>query len=130
MKQLLLAVLTLGLVSTVLGGPTEVPKGSALRTELFNLARSGVEAEAGQTVKFNGSLKRLGDWAFFVGQIVDASGKQIRVGPNESADTALLWKIVDSEWQSITYIVGMTDVAYASWPDEYGVPQELIFPEG
>jgi hypothetical protein len=130
MKQLLLAVLTLGLVSTVLAGPTEVPKGSALRAELFDLARSGVESEAGQTVKFNGSLKRLGDWAFFVGQIVDASGKQIRVGPNESADTALLWKIVDSEWQSITYVVGMTDVAYASWPDEFGAPQELIFPEG
>lgn len=128
MKQLLLAVLTLGIVSIALAGPTEVPKGSALRAELFDLARAGVESEAGAPVKFNGSLKRLGDWAFFNGTIVDAAGNQIRVGPNESADTAILWKIVDNEWQSITYVVGMSDVAYASWPDEFGAPQELVFP--
>jgi hypothetical protein len=129
MKHLLLAVLTLGLISTALANPTEVPKGSALRAELFDLARGGVEAEAGQSVKFNGSLKRLGDWAFFLGQIVNASGNQIRVGPNQSADTAILWKIVDSEWQAITYFVGITDVAYASWPEEFGAPEELIFPK-
>jgi len=29
----------------------------------------------------------------------------------------------------ITYFVGITDVAYASWPDDYGVPSALIFPK-
>jgi hypothetical protein len=75
-------------------------------------------------------LTRIGDWAFVSGTTVNAFGGQTRVGPGESADTAILWKIVDSEWQMITHAVGITDVAYASWPEQYGAATELIFPRG
>lgn len=126
----LLVLLSFCIATSACAAPKEVPKGSELRALLFDLARNTVEHEAGQAVKFSGSMKRLGDWAFFNGQIVNAAGNQIRVGPNRSADTAILWKIVDSEWQMITCAVGMTDVAYASWPDIFGAPTDLVFPEG
>jgi hypothetical protein len=128
--KFLLVLSSFCIATLAFAAPKEVPKGSELRATLFELARSTVEREAGQTVKFTGSMKRLGDWAFFNGQIVNAAGNQIQVGPNRSADTAILWKIVDSEWQMITSIVGMTDVAYASWPDTFGAPTDLVFPEG
>lgn len=125
----LLVLFSFCIATSVLAAPKEVPKGSELRASLFDLARKTVESEAGQPVKFAGSLKRLGDWAFFNGQIVNDEGNQIRVGPAGSADTAILWKIVDSEWQMITCVVGITDVAYLSWPDTFGAPTELLFPE-
>lgn len=130
MKTILPLLLTLLLIAPALGAPKEIPKGSDLRAALFDLARTNIEHDAGQPVKFAGSMKQLGDWAFFLGTIVNASGAQIQIGPARSADTAILWKIVDSEWQCITYAVGITDVAYASWPDDYGAPEALIFPEG
>ncbi len=131
MKALaLLLALTLGLSASALAAPKEIPKGSELRASLFDLSRTTVEREAGQPVKFSGSIQRLGDWAFFNGQIVNAAGKPIRLGQAESADTAILWKIVDSEWQLITCAVGISDVAYASWPDTFGAPAALLFPEG
>jgi hypothetical protein len=126
----LLVLFSFCLATSAFAAPKEVPKGSDLRASLFDIARNTVENEAGQPVKFAGSMKRLGDWAFFNGQIVNAAGNQIRVGPDRSADTAILWKIVDSEWQMITCVVGMTDVSYASWPDTFGAPNALIFPEG
>ena len=130
MRSLFLSTLLFCLTTGANAAPKEVPKGSELRAGLFDLARTNVEHEAGQAVKFAGSLKQLGDWAFFLGTVVDGSGAGIPVGEGESADTAILWKIVDSEWQMITHAVGITDVAYASWPDDYGVPEALIFPEG
>lgn len=126
----LLVLISFCIATSAFAAPKEVPKGSDLRAALFDLARNTVEHEAGQEVKFSGSMKRLGDWAFFNGQIVNAAGKNIQVGPDRSADTAILWKIVDSEWQMITCAVGMTDVAYASWPDTFGAPTDLVFPEG
>ncbi len=126
----LLVLLSVCIAMSAHAAPKEVPKGSELRAALFDLARHTVEHEAGQAVKFAGSMKRLGDWAFFNGQIVSDEGNQIRVGPAGSADTAILWKIVDSEWQMITCVVGITDVAYLSWPDTFGAPADLLFPEG
>ena len=85
--KFLLVLSSLCIATLAFAAPKEVPKGSELRATLFELARSTVEREAGQTVKFTGSMKRLGDWAFFNGQIVNAAGNKIQVGPNRSADT-------------------------------------------
>ncbi len=65
---------------------TEVPAGSALRKSLFELARPSVESEAGQKVLFEGSLKQLGEWAFFM----DTSpGDEL---DREAARLAELWR--------------------------------------
>lgn len=108
------------------GEVSEVPKGSALRSELFDLARPRAEKVAGQPVKFEGSLKRQGDWAFFSGSIVDGDGSPIAVGGAPSADTCVLWRRVSGNWKVVKALFGITDVAYISWPEELGVPHELL----
>lgn len=126
MKPLLL-LLTICLTATAQAAPKEVPKGSELRASLFDVARPGVEQEAGKRVKFAGSLKQLDGWAFFNGSIVDASGNKILAGDSESADTVILWRQSGENWRVVAYIVGMTDVGYLGWSDKYGAP-EALFP--
>jgi hypothetical protein len=128
MKTLIL-LLAAVLTSTALAGPKEVPRGSELRDQLFDLARPEVEDIAGQPVKFSGSMKQLNGWAFFQGQIVNSGGGAILVGESQSADTALLWRDSRNGWEVVRCVVGITDVAWASWPDEVGAPTELLFPE-
>ncbi len=128
MKTILL-LLTALLTSTALAGPREVPRGSELRDQLFDLARPEVEEIAGQPVKFAGSMKELNGWAFFQGRIVNAEGAAIPVGESESAEVAILWSDARNGWEVVRCVVGITDVAWASWPDEVGAPAALLFPE-
>lgn len=121
------ALLTLAFAITALAAPQEMPKGSELRAALFEVARPYVEREAGRAVKFAGSLKRLDNWAFFNGSVVNAAGNKILVGPSESADTVILWKKSGSGWRVVAYIVGMTDTGFEGWADKYGAP-EALFP--
>lgn len=105
--------------------PTEIPPGK-LRSALFDLARPSIEAEAGEEVKFQGSLKRVGDWAFFRGVIVDPSGREIKVGEAESADTCALWRKAATGWDLIQAATGFTDVIYLDFADKYGAPAALF----
>jgi hypothetical protein len=91
-------------------GPVEVAKGSELRAELLDLARPTVVKDAGQPVKFYGSLRQQEGWAFFNGSIVDASGRRICVGDAESADTVILWKLSGGKGKVVQCAVGITDV--------------------
>jgi len=125
MKPLLL-LLTICLAATAQAASREVPKGSDLRSYLFEVARPGVEQEAGKRVKFAGSLKQLDGRAFFNGSIVDGAGNKILAGDFESADTVVLWKQSGETWRVVAYIVGMTDVGYAGWSGKYGAPEALF----
>jgi len=104
----------------------EVAKGSKLRKELFDLARPHIEGATGCTVLFNGSMKQLGGWAFFVGTIVNKNGGVIQIGPAESGDTAILWVKTDGEWSVLEAEVGFTDVIYLNWPETHGCPGALV----
>ncbi len=104
----------------------EVAKGSALRKELFELARPKIEKMSGQAVRFQGSMKQLDDWVFFIGSIVDADGATIQIGPAESGDTAILWTNRNGKWVVIEAQTGFTDVIYLEWPGKHGFPQALI----
>lgn len=119
-----LAAATVSLVRPA-SAQEEVAKGSKLRKELFELARPDIEAVAGRAVLFNGSMKRLGNWAFFNGNIVTADGGPIRVGPGESGDTALLWSLKNGVWFLMEAEVGFTDVIYLDWSDKHGFPGAL-----
>jgi len=122
-----LFILAFCVAANALNAQTEVPVGSDLRASLFNLARSGVEEMAGRPVKFAGSLQQLSGYAFFKGRIVDKSGNTIAVGDHGSGDTVILWKKAGGRWELVTYDVGITDVSYARWPEQYGAPEELLF---
>ncbi len=120
-------ILAFCFAATALHAQTEVPVGSDLRASLFNLARSGVEEMAGRPVKFAGSLQQLNGFAFFKGRIVDKAGSTIAVGDDGSGETVILWKKAGGQWEVVTYDVGITDVSYARWPEQYGAPEELLF---
>jgi hypothetical protein len=104
----------------------EVAGGSALRAQLFDLARPEVEKAAGQPVKFSGSMKRLGDWVYFSGEVVDARGRPVAVH-NLAPDTLVLWKRVNGQWKVLDVGAGITDAYhYEVWPRDFGAPLELL----
>jgi hypothetical protein len=104
----------------------EVPRGSALRAELFDLARSEAEAIAGQSVKFAGRMVRLGDWVYFSGNVVDSKGRPIMVR-DLASDTLILWKREAGRWKLLDAGVGVTDAYhYEVWPKEFGAPLRLL----
>jgi hypothetical protein len=105
--------------------PTEVPKGSKLRAALFDLARQTIEGQARQPVKFAGSLKQLNEWAFFIGQIVNAKGAPVYV--LDSAETLLLWKQENGEWRFLAGETGCNEPFHLwEWPEKFGTPKELF----
>ena len=104
----------------------EVPLGSALRKELFELARPKIEQTAKQSVRFQGSMKQLNGWAFFTGTLVDAAGAVIPVGPAESGDTAILWTQRNGKWSVVEAATGFTDVIYLDWSEKHKAPAALL----
>jgi hypothetical protein len=108
------------------GTPTEIPKGSALRAELFDIARPEAESKAGQKVKFHGSLKRLGDWAYFGGFLVDTKGRQIQVD-ELSPYCLVLWHREGGAWRVLDFGAGVNEPYHLEeWPRKFGAPLELI----
>ena len=104
----------------------EIPRGSALRAQLFDLARPAAVKAAGQQVKFAGSMKRLGDWVYFSGELVDDRGRPVSVR-NLSPEALALWKRVNGEWKVLDVGAGVTDAYhYYVWPREFGTPMELL----
>ena len=90
MKKILTALaITAFALHAALAAPQEIPKGSKLRAQLFDLARLTIEGQAGQPVKFAGSLKQFQDWAFFSGRIVDSNGANIEI--DRISDTFTIW---------------------------------------
>jgi len=112
-------------LSIIHASSQEIPKGSKLRAQLFDLARPTIEKQAGQAVKFAGSQRRLGEWAFFIGQIVNAKGGPIYV--YDSPETLLLWKQVNGTWTFLTGEAGANEPFHLwEWPAKYGAPKELF----
>ena len=107
-------------------GPAEVPKGSELRARLFDVARSQAEKIAGQKIKFHGSLKRLGDWAYFGGFLVDSNGRKIVVD-ELSSYCLVLWHREGGAWRVLDFGAGANEPYHLEeWPRKFGTPLELI----
>jgi hypothetical protein len=126
MKALFTALaITAFALHAALAAPQEIPKGSKLRAQLFDLARPTIEKQAGKAVKFADSQRRLGEWAFFIGQIVNAKGGPIYV--YDSPETLLLWKQVNGTWTFLTGEAGANEPFHLwEWPAKYGAPKELF----
>lgn len=108
------------------GQPVEVAVGSELRKELFDQLRPRIARIAKKPVKFEGSLKSLGNWAFFSGRAVNENGDDLRMGAGESADTAALWRKTDGAWELVEFSGGHSDVVYVDWPQKFGAPPALV----
>ena len=126
MKKIITSIcILISSLSIIHASSQEIPKGSKLRAQLFDLTRPTIEKQAGQAVKFAGSQRRLGEWAFFIGQIVNAKGGPIYV--YDSPETLLLWKQVNGTWTFLTGEAGANEPFHLwEWPAKYGAPKELF----
>ncbi len=106
--------------------PTELPKSTPLRKELFNLLRPSVMKEAKQKVLFSGSLKAFKNWAFFMGNTVDEKGAPVGFPPMNNSDCIALWLRAHSGWVLVDYSLGHSDVFWEIWHYQYGVPKILL----
>ncbi|MFC5050612.1 hypothetical protein ACFPK9_08305 [Rubritalea spongiae] len=102
--------------------PTELPVGSKLRKELFNMLRK----ETDPATKFKGSLKAFRNWAVFIGETVNAKGQMITHPPFDNPDTACLWIRTTKGWVIVESSFGHSDAFYIIWPEIYGTPKGLI----
>ncbi len=126
MKKIITSIcILISSLSIIHASSQEIPKGSKLRAQLFDLARPTIEKQAGQAVKFAGSQRRLGEWAFFIGQIVNAKGGPIYV--YDSPETLLLWEQVNGTWSFLTGEAGANEPFHLwEWPAKYGAPKVLF----
>jgi hypothetical protein len=125
MKQLLIQVAALfACLNVACASPQEIPKGSKLRAELFDLARPTIEKQAGQPVKFAGSLRQFEGWAFFAGRVVDEKGGTIEF--DGVSDTLVIWKETHGSWQLLEASAGVSDMSFhEKWLQE-GAPRQLL----
>jgi hypothetical protein len=104
----------------------EIPPGSPLRKQLFDLARPSVQKLVLHPFKFRGSLKESGSWAFFLGEAVDSNERPIAHPESGNSDTCALWKKEKAVWLLVDYGYGFTNVFYGDWPERHGAPSILL----
>lgn len=129
---------------SLLGGMTAVQsaetigRSNPLRKILLDSLRPDIESELGVDVQF--VVDRLqvdGEWAFMAGAVQHTDGSPIDFSQTPYAEAeaegmfdgptvkAILSRQGD-DWMVQAYSIGATDVVEAGWPDEYGVPCDLV----
>ena len=106
--------------------PQEIPVGSPLRNELFELLRPAIARLAKRPVRFEGTLRAFKNWALFTGDTVDQHGARVRFPPVDNGDTVALWLRTRVGWRLVDYRAGHSDVFYSVWSEQYGAPKELL----
>ena len=124
----LIAILVLYCCACGANAADVLPPGTPLRAELFDSIRPQAEKLAGKPVKFSGTMRRAGDWVFFLGELVDKNGGSIPIGEAESSDAMALWKNEDGRWRVVEFHAGFTDVFFVDYPEKYRLPKDLFFP--
>jgi hypothetical protein len=89
------------------------------------IARPTIEGQAGQPVKFAGSLKQLQDWAFFSGSIVDSNGANIEI--DRISDTFAIWRQTNGRWMFLEGAAGISDTAFHEQWINKGAPEKLLY---
>lgn len=102
--------------------PAEIPSRSKLRSELFDLLR----AKASPATQFSGIIKSFRNWAFFLGRTVDRSGNSLKNPPHGNDDAVALWLRTQDGWIVVAHSFGHSDAFFVLWPEQYGVPRELL----
>lgn len=111
--------------------------GSPERKALMDTLRKPVEAELKRNVVFKVNVLNVqGDWAFMRGVPQMQNGARmdysasryqnaIRQGFFDDGICAL-WKRQGNRWNVVKYVIGATDVAYASWDTDFGAPKAIL----
>lgn len=123
------------LVASVAGSAVQV--GPADRAAILDSARDPVAKRLGKPVKFKvRTIRREGDWAFVIAEMLDAAGRPISYTgtPLASAeaegaisrDFVALLRLSGGHWRVVDHALGPTDVAWADWAGKHGAPQSLF----
>ncbi|HEY8559361.1 MAG TPA: hypothetical protein VIL74_03075 [Pyrinomonadaceae bacterium] len=113
-------------------------KGSAERTAILEALRAPVEKDLKQKISFNiDDFNVQGAWAYLGGAPQTADGRepnykntrywsQVDSGAFDNNVFALLKK-TGGKWKVVAYLIGCTDVCYATWWKDHKAPK-AIFP--
>ena len=107
----------------------EVSLESGERKVMFDLLRPEVAKQAGRKpseVKFEGSLKQGGNWAFFAGGSRDADSQPLVLKPAGNDDTCALFIHTYRGWMLVDWSAGHSDAFYLVWAKTYGVTPEVL----
>ena len=114
--------------------------GTAERRDILAAARTPVEEELGQPVRFRIDRLRVVDgWAFLLAVPEDPQGQPLdysrtpyaeaqREGMFDDGIVALL-QSRNGSWTPVVHVIGATDVPWVTWADDHGAPQVLFTPE-
>lgn len=140
MRIIVTTVATVALLGTMTTAQSAeaIGRSNPLRKVLLDSLRPNIENELGVNVQFVvDTLQVDGDWAFMAGTVQNTDGSPIDFSQTPYADAeaegmfdgptvrAILSQQGD-EWWVEAYSIGATDVVEAGWPEEYGVPCELV----
>jgi hypothetical protein len=112
-------------------------KGSAERTAILNALRVPVEKELKQKIQFSvENFKSNGTWAFMSGDPQNMNGGKpnYKKTPYQEAIDAdmfdnnffALMKKTGGKWKVVKYLIGCTDVCYATWWRNYKAPKTVF----
>lgn len=115
-----------------------IGRSNPLRKVLLDSLRPSIENDLGVDAQFVvDTLQVDGDWAFFAGTVQNTDGSPIDFSqtPYAEAEAEGMFggptvKAILSQqgkgWRVEAYSIGATDVVEAGWPDEFGVPCQLV----
>lgn len=137
MNRLALATVLLALgVRAFADDPLVIKTGNPLRKTLLDALRPTIEKDLSQKIKFEvWTLRANKEWAFFGGQALQfKSGKPVDlkttrykdIEPMDGPSVFALLRKKNNKWQMVTFIIGPTDVAWAGWDSEFGVPRAVL----
>ena len=142
-KYLLLVAISIACIPAfmwpVLAQSAQQPaRGSALRVELLDAARSTFEADTNGPIEF--VVRRLnirGDWAFGDVRLQRPGGGQIdwrktkhaadfAAGMFDPGGSFFLLRRTGGVWTMMEFATGPTDVAWDGWRTDYKLPANLF----
>ncbi len=135
---LFLAVLLFGTQPGLSQNAYQPEKGSELRKTLLDAARPVFEAESRGPVEFVvHRLNVMDGWAFGDvllqrpgGKPVDWSktkyGEDEKNGAFDAGGSFFLLRQSGSKWTVVEFASGPTDIAWDSWRQEHGLPEQLF----
>lgn len=115
-----------------------VGRSNPLRKVLLDSLRPAIQNDLGVDVQFVvETLQVEGHWAFMAGSVQRTDGSPIDFSQTPYAeaeaegmfDGPTVKAILSQQgngWMVEAYSIGATDVVEAGWPDEYGVPCDLV----
>ena len=69
--------------------------------------------------RLEGDFSVMDDWAFFLGNTVDAMGRPVTPPDGVSSDAVILFREVYGEWRVIDHGLGISDAFYLGWARQH-----------